>query len=249
MIANPSNNYGATRSEPVREKVTHLVSTRGEGEEHLSIDNLANEMRQLREENRRLKDAIIIKSEGNANASMMESDVPTGGGSNASMMSKSTVDSEKLNMRLKAMFKERISCFREAVYLLTGYKVKFASTLCTYQGVNMSKMLYARTDRPVLTGDVQRVSPAAEAPLGVRRGPGRLPHIPGIHYCIYFSCIVQMEALLSFLFVMFRFTVARGLPGAAGDPLRDENRQKDICIPHHVPLRPRLPVERHPGPV
>jgi hypothetical protein len=32
-------------------------------------------------------------------------------------------DSSKLNQRLKEMFKERITSFREAVYLLTGYKV------------------------------------------------------------------------------------------------------------------------------
>jgi mitotic spindle assembly checkpoint protein MAD1 len=32
-------------------------------------------------------------------------------------------DSNKLNQRLKEMFKERITSFREAVYLLTGYKV------------------------------------------------------------------------------------------------------------------------------
>lgn len=32
-------------------------------------------------------------------------------------------NSEKLNQRLKEMFKERISSFREGVYLLTGYKV------------------------------------------------------------------------------------------------------------------------------
>jgi hypothetical protein len=122
MIANPSNNYGATRSDAAREKVTHQVSTRGESQEQLSVEDLANEMRQLREENRRLKDAIIIKSEGNVNASMVESEAG-GVGANVSMHSKSAVDSEKLNIRLKAMFKERISCFREAVYLLTGYKV------------------------------------------------------------------------------------------------------------------------------
>ena len=33
------------------------------------------------------------------------------------------MDSSKLNQRLKEMFKDRISAFREAVYLLTGYKV------------------------------------------------------------------------------------------------------------------------------
>lgn len=32
-------------------------------------------------------------------------------------------DSSKLNLRLKEMFRERITSFREAVYLLTGYKV------------------------------------------------------------------------------------------------------------------------------
>lgn len=37
------------------------------------------------------------------------------------------VDSSKLNQRLKEMFKERISSFREAVYLLTGYKIDLQS--------------------------------------------------------------------------------------------------------------------------
>ena len=32
-------------------------------------------------------------------------------------------DASKLNQRLKEMFKERITSFRESVYLLTGYKV------------------------------------------------------------------------------------------------------------------------------
>mmetsp|Transcript_31687 Transcript_31687/g.32280 ORF Transcript_31687/g.32280 Transcript_31687/m.32280 type:complete len:267 (+) Transcript_31687:245-1045(+) len=43
----------------------------------------------------------------------------TGGGSATSV----GIDSAKMNKRLKEMFRERISCFREAVYLLTGYKV------------------------------------------------------------------------------------------------------------------------------
>ena len=37
----------------------------------------------------------------------------------------SVADSNKLNQRLKEMFKERIKSFREAVYLLTGYKVNY----------------------------------------------------------------------------------------------------------------------------
>lgn len=37
-------------------------------------------------------------------------------------------DTNKLNQRLKEMFKERITSFREAVYLLTGYKVDLYTT-------------------------------------------------------------------------------------------------------------------------
>ncbi len=35
------------------------------------------------------------------------------------------IDNNKMNLRLKEMFKERITAFREAVYLLTGFKVSF----------------------------------------------------------------------------------------------------------------------------
>lgn len=41
----------------------------------------------------------------------------------ASAASGAAADSSKLNLRLKEMFRERITSFREAVYLLTGYKV------------------------------------------------------------------------------------------------------------------------------
>ena len=43
--------------------------------------------------------------------------------SSSSSSTATTADSNKLNQRLKEMFKERITAFREAVYLLTGYKV------------------------------------------------------------------------------------------------------------------------------
>lgn len=39
-----------------------------------------------------------------------------------------STDSSKLNMRLKEMFRERITSFREAVYLLTGFKVDLLFT-------------------------------------------------------------------------------------------------------------------------
>lgn len=52
----------------------------------------------------------------------------TGGGATGSGGSGgSAVDQAKLNQRLKEMFKEKISTFREAVYLLTGYKMELYS--------------------------------------------------------------------------------------------------------------------------
>jgi Mitotic checkpoint protein len=36
----------------------------------------------------------------------------------------SAEDASKMNIRLKEMFKEKIQAFREAVYLLTGWKVR-----------------------------------------------------------------------------------------------------------------------------
>lgn len=83
---------------------------------------ITNEIRQLKEENMRLREAIIMKTEKDSQLNTTVAN--SSDGNNTSAVNRSTtVDSDKLNMRLKAMFKERISCFREAVYLLTGYKV------------------------------------------------------------------------------------------------------------------------------
>ncbi len=41
----------------------------------------------------------------------------------------SVVDPNKLNQRLKEMFREKITAFREAVYLLTGFKVHLSHSL------------------------------------------------------------------------------------------------------------------------
>ncbi|CAM9443791.1 unnamed protein product [Phaeothamnion confervicola] len=41
----------------------------------------------------------------------------------AAVQAQEGVDQDKLNQRLKAMFRERIQCYRESVYLLTGFKV------------------------------------------------------------------------------------------------------------------------------
>ena len=54
------------------------------------------------------------------NATVRQSNVSTGSANVAAGMT----DANKLNARLKEVFKERLSSFREAVYLLTGYKVR-----------------------------------------------------------------------------------------------------------------------------
>jgi hypothetical protein len=56
--------------------------------------------------------------------------------SNVSMSASSGVDSQKMNQRLKEVFREKIAEYREAVYLLFGYKVRWAThsfivMLCT----------------------------------------------------------------------------------------------------------------------
>lgn len=59
-----------------------------------------------------------------ADVSMNMSAAPRGAPvPSAAAVAAAAADSNKLNQRLKEMFKERITAFREAVYLLTGYKV------------------------------------------------------------------------------------------------------------------------------
>ena len=45
----------------------------------------------------------------------------------SAVVSAADIDNNKMNARLKEMFKERITAFREGVYLLTGYKVTLPS--------------------------------------------------------------------------------------------------------------------------
>jgi DNA anti-recombination protein RmuC len=59
-----------------------------------------------------------------SNMNMMDQSMNmTTAGAEPTSSAASAADSSKLNQRLKEMFKERITSFREAVYLLTGYKV------------------------------------------------------------------------------------------------------------------------------
>ncbi len=52
----------------------------------------------------------------------------------------SAVDSSKLNLRLKEMFKERITTFRECVYLLTGWKIDLIFDGCKEQGTTKPQL-------------------------------------------------------------------------------------------------------------
>ena len=142
LKANPTNGFGALQSTNSasnslmpfttnRESIggkSVVISSAPPPNTPISMEILSSELHGLKEENRRLKEAII---RADSNVSLMGSNGDSENG-NASMLlststaaSKSTaVDADKLNNRLKAMFREKIACFREAVYLLTGYKVR-----------------------------------------------------------------------------------------------------------------------------
>ena len=54
----------------------------------------------------------------------------------AAALAAAAADSNKMNTRLKEMFKERITSFREAVYLLTGFKVRKKEETCQLNSFN-----------------------------------------------------------------------------------------------------------------
>ena len=125
---------------PGRVRVLHLrqnpaaaagVASKGTSE---TFVNSLEELRRLRDENHRLRD-MAIQPDGDLDENTL---LPTPGQTNltpaASILTPATStpnviapDSSKLNQRLKEMFRERITCFREAVYLLTGYKIDLFS--------------------------------------------------------------------------------------------------------------------------
>lgn len=126
---------------PGRVRVLHLrqnpaaaagVASKGASE---TLASCLEELRNLRDENRRLRD-MAIQADGDPDEN---TPLPTPGSRALLTPAASTLtpaastpnvaapDSSKLNQRLKEMFRERITCFREAVYLLTGYKIDLFS--------------------------------------------------------------------------------------------------------------------------
>ena len=146
---------------PSQTRVLHLVNnpasveavSRGKTQQPPSqkFNTALEELRHLREENRRLQDLVIQRTDEISNSSSSSNSANQLSSSNVvdqsqqreSVMDTSAVvtaadanntsfnvlgpDSNKMNQRLKEMFKERITCFREAVYLLTGYKIDLYS--------------------------------------------------------------------------------------------------------------------------
>jgi 2-methylisocitrate lyase-like PEP mutase family enzyme len=88
------------------------------------------ELKALRKEVKSLRSAsctssasgLLLSDQDSSSAAVSSSFPSISAGASANV-----VDSNKLNQRLKEMFRERISSYREAVYLLLGYKVSNSS--------------------------------------------------------------------------------------------------------------------------
>jgi mitotic spindle assembly checkpoint protein MAD1 len=85
-----------------------------------SSDRVENEMAQLRLENDRLSQEVEVLREG-------ATDAVKAAAAAAAKARAEGIDKDKVNQRLKEMFKERIQFFREGVYLLTGFKIDMTS--------------------------------------------------------------------------------------------------------------------------
>ncbi len=98
---------------------------------HGAIQTPVDEMKAIREENSRLRGLLLQHTGPDSNTGNTAARLTPSSASTSASVTVARVpvvgvgpDSAKMNQRLKEMFKERITCFREAVYLLTGYKVE-----------------------------------------------------------------------------------------------------------------------------
>lgn len=88
-------------------------------------------------------------------------------------------DSNKLNLRLKEMFKERITSFREGVYLLTGFKVNGIVTVVPHShAIHYLKYCFLICTGGSASYRGQWIASSAPA-VHVRRETRRLSHVPG----------------------------------------------------------------------
>lgn len=120
------------------------LNVKDRGSEVIVSSVPVEELKRLRSENKELKNSIALlrqggcttcitaSSDNSSSSAICSSGSISENATNTSLVAPapqpvlpmSTTDSAKLNQRLKEMFKERITAFREAVYLLTGYKVR-----------------------------------------------------------------------------------------------------------------------------
>ncbi len=131
---------------PSETKVIHMVNNpfsnklQSIGKEVPSFSTLPNEkLKHLLVENKLLKNAS--SAENNVASEKMSSH------DNVSTNNQGE-DSKKLNQRLKEMFRERITTFREAVYLLTGYKIDLYSADSSSGGYPKLKLRSMYAENP-----------------------------------------------------------------------------------------------------
>ncbi len=117
---------GKGRSGAPTAKILHLISNpaaialaKGAG----AADHCVNVMESSLIENSKDPLDDTLRDGGNGSSSSSRRTAKISGKSSGKIHHEEEVDKDKVNQRLKEKFKERIGTFRNAIYLLTGYKI------------------------------------------------------------------------------------------------------------------------------
>ena len=131
---------------PSETKVIHMVNNpfsnklQSAGKKIPSFSTLPSEkLKHLLVENKLLKNASSVESHVASETISSNDNLST---------NNQGEDSKKLNQRLKEMFRERITTFREAVYLLTGYKIDLYSADSSSGGYPKLKLRSMYAENP-----------------------------------------------------------------------------------------------------
>lgn len=131
---------------PSETKVIHMVNNpfsnklQSVGKKIPSFSTLPSEkLKHLLVENKLLKNASSVESHVASETISSNDNLST---------NNQGEDSKKLNQRLKEMFRERITTFREAVYLLTGYKIDLYSADSSSGGYPKLKLRSMYAENP-----------------------------------------------------------------------------------------------------
>ena len=127
MVYNPSKQHAKPRKGSSGNKTNH--ETAGHG----STENASMAASSHSEETMTVDTSCHPNKQSATGASSAAAAATTG----------ADIDNNKMNARLKEMFKERITAFREAVYLLTGYKVLvfMCAVVCIFACLHISRVL------------------------------------------------------------------------------------------------------------